>query len=56
MGINEEKAIGKFDEALQKLFLESNTTEPGSDWEAIRQELHGQSNSHSYGVVYARIL
>src|SRR5215831_10796140 len=41
VGINEEKAIGKFDEALQRLFLESKTDQLGSDWEAIRQELHG---------------
>src|ERR1051326_2830629 len=41
VGINEEKAIGKFDEALQQLFLEARTTGNGSDWEAIHQELHG---------------
>src|SRR5215813_9578637 len=41
VGINEEKAIGKFDEALQRLFLESKTDQLGSDWEAIRKELHG---------------
>src|SRR6476620_7683311 len=43
VGINEDKAIGKFDEALQKLFLESSATPSGGDWEAIRQELHGLS-------------
>jgi MoxR-like ATPase len=41
VGIDEEKAIGKFDESLQRLFLESNIAQPGSDWEAIRQQLHG---------------
>src|SRR5262252_793942 len=41
VGINEDKAIGKFDEALQRLFLESKTDQLGSDWEAIRKELHG---------------
>jgi MoxR-like ATPase len=41
VGINEDKAIGKFDEALQRLFLEARTARISSDWEAIRQELHG---------------
>jgi DNA polymerase III delta prime subunit len=41
IGINEDKAIGKFDEALQRLFLETKTTPISNDWEAIRQELHG---------------
>jgi MoxR-like ATPase len=41
MGINEEQAIGRFDEALQRLFLEANTNGLRHDWEAIRQELHG---------------
>ena len=41
VGINEDKAIGKFDEALQRLFLETKTTHVSNDWEAIRQELHG---------------
>src|SRR5881296_71180 len=40
VGINEDKAIGKFDEALQKLFLEIGT-DGNRDWEALRQELHG---------------
>src|SRR4026208_1274763 len=40
VGINEDKAIGKFDEALQRLFLEK-TARASDDWEAIRQELHG---------------
>jgi len=43
MGINEEKAIGKFDEALQKLYLESSPAQSGGEWESIRQELHGLS-------------
>ena len=41
VGINEDEAIGKFDEALQRLFLEAGTTRINGDWEAIRQELHG---------------
>ena len=41
VGINEEKAIGKFDEALQQLFLQSATVHESRDWEAIRESLHG---------------
>src|SRR3989449_2509922 len=40
VGINEDKAIGQFDEALQRLFLEARTARFNGDWEAIRQELH----------------
>ncbi len=40
VGINEEKAIGKFDEALQRLFLEAVDECPANDWEHIRRELH----------------
>src|SRR5881409_1002093 len=40
VGINEEKAIGKFDEALQQLFLQSGTVHISGDWEAIRKLLH----------------
>jgi MoxR-like ATPase len=40
IGVNEDKAIGKFDEALQKLFLDAEKSPFGSDWEAIRQQLH----------------
>src|SRR6266581_1409011 len=40
VGIDEEKAIGKFDEALQQLFLEAGTAHVSGDWEAIRQLLH----------------
>ena len=39
-GINEEKAIGKFDSALQKLFLETQADHLQRDWEAIRDALH----------------
>jgi MoxR-like ATPase len=41
VGINEDKAIGKFDESFQRLFLETKTAHVSGDWEAIRQELHG---------------
>ena len=39
-GINEEKAIGKFDGALQKLFLETQGDRLQKDWDAIRNNLH----------------
>src|SRR6516225_5485411 len=39
-GIDEEKAIGKFDTALQKLFLETQSNQLGTDWESIRGRLH----------------
>ncbi len=39
-GITEEKAIGKFDEALQELFLRIEGSQLGDDWEAIRNRLH----------------
>ncbi len=39
-GINEEKAIGKFDTALQKLFLETQAERLQKDWDAIRTNLH----------------
>lgn len=39
-GIDEERAIGKFDTALQKLFLETQASQLGVDWEAIRARLH----------------
>src|SRR6516164_2051201 len=41
VGINEDKAIGKFDEALQRLFLDSKADQISAGWEAIRQGLHG---------------
>lgn len=39
-GITEEKAIGKFDEALQSLFLSTQGERLGDDWENIRERLH----------------
>ncbi len=39
-GINEEKAIGKFDTALQKLFLEMQADRLQKEWEVIRGSLH----------------
>jgi len=38
VGIDEERAIGKFDEAPQRLFLEASSTRTlGSHWDSIRQ-------------------
>src|SRR6266404_3820864 len=39
-GITEEKAIGKFDEALQRIFLETQKDLLGQDWSAIQKRLH----------------
>jgi MoxR-like ATPase len=39
-GINEEKAIGKFDTALQKLFLDTQGGRLEKDWDSIRSNLH----------------
>jgi MoxR-like ATPase len=41
-GINEEKAIGKFDEALQRLAVELRSNSGQMDWEAAKEELHSQ--------------
>jgi MoxR-like ATPase len=41
-GINEEKAIGKFDEALQTLVIEMRSKSGSIEWEALKQELHSQ--------------
>ncbi len=41
-GINEEKAIGKFDEALQRLAVELRSKSGQMDWEAVKEELHSQ--------------
>jgi MoxR-like ATPase len=41
-GINEEKAIGKFDEPLQRLCVELKAKSGDVDWASLRAELHGQ--------------
>jgi MoxR-like ATPase len=41
-GINEEKAIGKFDEPLQRLCVELKAKCSSVDWESLQIELHGQ--------------
>ena len=35
-GINEEKAIGKFDEALQRLAVELRSKDGQADWDAAK--------------------
>lgn len=39
-GINEEKAIRKFDEVLQKLTVELRSKSCPVEWEPLKQELH----------------
>jgi len=39
-GINEEKAIGKFDEALQRLAVELRSKSCPVEWEPLKQDLH----------------
>jgi MoxR-like ATPase len=41
-GINEEKAIGKFDEPLQRLCVELRAKSASVDWESLQTELHSQ--------------
>ena len=41
-GVNEEKAIGKFDESLQRLCVELRARSAAPDWELLQSELHGQ--------------
>jgi MoxR-like ATPase len=41
-GINEEKAIGKFDEALQRLCVELKAKTGDVDWASLRTELHSR--------------
>jgi MoxR-like ATPase len=41
-GINEDKAIGKFDESLQRLYLELQANGELPDWQALSNELHGR--------------
>jgi MoxR-like ATPase len=41
-GINEEKAIGEFDESLQRLCVELRARSGTIDWESLQVELHSQ--------------
>src|SRR5580765_585240 len=40
VGIDEEKAIGKFDEALQRLYLETAENVTVNGWDPLRTKLH----------------
>ena len=40
-GINEDKAIGKFDESLQRLAVELVSKSGAIEWETLKRELHG---------------
>ena len=46
-GINEEKAIGKFDEPLQRLCVELKAKSASVDWESLRTDLH---SLHFFGA------
>ena len=39
-GINEEKAMGKFDESLQRLFLNTQGSTASASWASLRRDLH----------------
>ena len=39
-GINEEKAIGKFDESLQRLYLASQGGTGSGNWNSLRRDIH----------------
>ena len=39
-GINEEKAIGKFDESLQRLYLDTQGSTLSGTWTSLRRDLH----------------
>jgi MoxR-like ATPase len=41
-GVNEEKAIGKFDDPLQRLCVDLKARSASFDWDAARTELHSQ--------------
>jgi MoxR-like ATPase len=41
-GVNEEKAIGKFDEPLQRLCVDLRSKSAAPDWELLQNELHSQ--------------
>jgi hypothetical protein len=40
LGICEEKAIGKFDESLQRLYLNALGAVSGAEWASLRRDLH----------------
>src|SRR5437870_8150116 len=40
-GINEDKAIGRFDEALQRLYVEMRAKSETPVWDSLQADLHG---------------
>jgi MoxR-like ATPase len=42
VGIDEGKAIGKFDESLQRLYVELRAKSPDINWEAVASDLHSR--------------
>jgi MoxR-like ATPase len=42
VGVDEAKAIGKFDESLQRLYLELRAKSADINWEAVANELHSR--------------
>jgi MoxR-like ATPase len=42
VGIDEGKAIGKFDESLQRLYVELRAKSPDINWEVVASELHSR--------------
>jgi MoxR-like ATPase len=42
-GIDEERAIGKFDEALQRLVVELRSRSGAVEWEELKRELHSEN-------------
>lgn len=41
-GLNEEKAIGRFDQSLQQLCIQLKAQSNAPDWHALQTELHGR--------------
>lgn len=39
-GLNEEKAIGRFDESLQRLYLNTRADAAAANWTSLRRDLH----------------
>lgn len=54
-GIDEEKAIGKFDEPLQRLAVELRSHSGAVEWEELKRELHGE-NFFSAGPLLRALL
>ena len=52
-GIGEDKAIGKFDESLQRLCVELKAKASGVDWDLLKNELQGGSSSSAQDRFFA---